>query len=514
MSRISSICEWLLRRSVVWGGLACFAFYVLVVQNSSPDGALYRSFAGEGAALKSLISLLAFIGAAALAMRALAVTVQLGAVERFELPLAPVDGQSPDNLTGLVAEVDAIPRSLQDGYLARRLQRLLQFVGRASSADGLESEMNRLADADRRQAATSYTTQRSLVAAISLLGVLGVLTGAAAAVAAAAAPGAAPAGGAMTDGLNLAFGAASLALATAMLLVFARFGVERMETRLLAAIDESVHRQFGGRFQKFSGGGAGADPQVATLQRMCHKVLETVETAVERHDAALTKALTTAGRRWEETASAAAALVNRSVGDALTAGLATHAQSLNDGVAKHTADLEGTLIRHAEILGENIDQHTSSLTDALEHHTAVMTQTEQTLAAENRKHVAELEGALGEAMVVAATRQERLIKQSEDMLRDMQAALLESAGTAVAQQEQLIRQGDVLLKVVEATGQVRKLEEALNRNLASLAHAHHFEDTVVGLSAALQLLSVNLGRPLALRDEIDLDGEEPTSQAA
>jgi hypothetical protein len=297
-------------------------------------------------------------------------------------------------------------------------------------------------------------------------------------------------------------------------LVFGRLGVERLECRLLAMVDETVARQMSGRFPKFGAGGGDADQPTAAIQRMCHKLLETVQSAVERHDAALSKALTTAGRRWEETASAAAALVNRSVGDALAAGLKTHAQALNDGVARHTADLEGTLIRHAQILSENIDHHTGALADALEHHAAVMTQTEQSLAAENRQHLAELEAAMGEAMLLAATRQESLIKRSEDLLRDMQSALIESAGTAVAQQEQLIRQGDVLLKVVEATGQVRKLEDALNRNLATLAHSHRFEETVVGLSAALQLLSANLGRPLSMRDEIDLEGEEPTSQAA
>jgi hypothetical protein len=96
----------------------------------------------------------------------------------------------------------------------------------------------------------------------------------------------------------------------------------------------------------------------------------------------------------------------------------------------------------------------------------------------------------------------------------MQAALVESAGVAVAQQEQLNRQSDVLLRVLEATGQVRRLEEALNSNLASLAGAHHFEETVVGLSAALQLLSANLGGRLSIRDEISLNGDQRTSHAA
>ena len=61
------------------------------------------------------------------------------------------------------------------------------------------------------------------------------------------------------------------------------------------------------------------------------------------------------------------------------------------------------------------------------------------------------------------------------------------------QQSELARQGEVLLKVVEATDQVARLEETLNRNLQSLAGAKNFEETVVSLAAAIQLLSSRAG---------------------
>ena len=83
----------------------------------------------------------------------------------------------------------------------------------------------------------------------------------------------------------------------------------------------------------------------------------------------------------------------------------------------------------------------------------------------------------------------------------------------MAQQEQLVKQSDVLLKVVDATGQVRKLEEALNGNLLSLAASHNFEQTVTSLAAAVQLLSVRLRQPAIVRNDIDLSGDS-TSQAA
>ena len=83
----------------------------------------------------------------------------------------------------------------------------------------------------------------------------------------------------------------------------------------------------------------------------------------------------------------------------------------------------------------------------------------------------------------------------------------------MAHQEQLAKQSEVLLKVVDATGQVRRLEEALNSNLATLAESHHFQETVVSLSATLQLLSANLGRPTS-SDGISLLDATRTSHAA
>jgi hypothetical protein len=105
-----------------------------------------------------------------------------------------------------------------------------------------------------------------------------------------------------------------------------------------------------------------------------------------------------------------------------------------------------------------------------------------------------MEAALGKAMVLAADRQEKLIAQSERALQEMQGTLISVANSTVEHQAQLVRQGEVLLKVVGATNQVQQLEEALAQNLSSLGRAHNFEETLLSLSAAIQLLSARVGR--------------------
>jgi biopolymer transport protein ExbB/TolQ len=72
-------------------------------------------------------------------------------------------------------------------------------------------------------------------------------------------------------------------------------------------------------------------------------------------------------------------------------------------------------------------------------------------------------------------------------------ALTENARLMQSQQAELLRQGEVMARAVEATGDVIKLETALNDNLRALAGARNFEDTVMSLAAAIHLLSTRLG---------------------
>jgi len=51
----------------------------------------------------------------------------------------------------------------------------------------------------------------------------------------------------------------------------------------------------------------------------------------------------------------------------------------------------------------------------------------------------------------------------------------------------------LMLRVLEATGDVIKLEDVLNDNLTALSTAKNFEDTVMSLSAAIHLLNTRLG---------------------
>lgn len=76
-------------------------------------------------------------------------------------------------------------------------------------------------------------------------------------------------------------------------------------------------------------------------------------------------------------------------------------------------------------------------------------------------------------------------QMSETAAGHVQTALATTTG-------ELVRQTEVLQRAIEAAGEVTGLESALNRNLAALAGAKHFEQTVLSLAAAVNMLSARL----------------------
>jgi hypothetical protein len=105
-----------------------------------------------------------------------------------------------------------------------------------------------------------------------------------------------------------------------------------------------------------------------------------------------------------------------------------------------------------------------ALTQGLKLHAESLAKTEQAAAAQNHKH-----------------------------WDQVQRALVQGAEATAAIQEAVNQQAGILCRTVEATGQVAKLEETLNRNLATLAGSKHFEQTVMSLAAAIHLLNARLG---------------------
>lgn len=100
-------------------------------------------------------------------------------------------------------------------------------------------------------------------------------------------------------------------------------------------------------------------------------------------------------------------------------------------------------------------------------------------------------------------------EQASDNWQQWHDTAAETLQRVTDQQQELTRHGEVMLKVIQATGDVTQLETALNQNLRALAGAKNFEDTVMSLSAAIQLLTSRLGKPMPRDSQVKLDdGQE------
>jgi len=499
VSRVTSFSEWLLRQGFVWGGLASLAFYALVVRVAAEGSFFDRYFAGHTVAYCATV--LFFIGLAELLIKWLGLTLQHASLEGVRLPATPAGEQRVEETEGLLASLNNISGTLQNSYLVRRLRKALEYVQAKASADTLEPHLRHLEDADHGRMHQSYALLRIIVSTIPILGFLGTVIGIALAIAQLDLSGDVGSSmDAVIAGLGVAFDTTALALSLSTVLLFAKFIVERVEYRLLEAVDDKASQELIGRFRQY---GSENDPHLASVRRMSEKLLEAVESNTKQQTDLLQEVFEKSSQQWSEVLASTASTLDEALSSSVVEGLTRHAEALNEGVTRHAGDLEQTLIRHAELLNDGLIQHTSALTEA-----------ETQLAEENRRHLGDVEAAVGEAMLVSSSRQEKLIRQSETLLKDMQVALVESAGSTVAQQEQLIKQGDILLRVVEATGQIKHLETALNKNLNALAGSHDFQQTAAGLSAVVQLLGAQLGTSLGVTTSVELEEDHNQNQAA
>lgn len=95
----------------------------------------------------------------------------------------------------------------------------------------------------------------------------------------------------------------------------------------------------------------------------------------------------------------------------------------------------------------------------------------------------------------------------------LQVAISDNARRLADHQLEMTRQSEILKQAIMATGDVTKLEDALNRNLDSLSDAGRFEETVTSLAATIHLLNTRL-KTNQINGPVDLSKTGATEEAA
>jgi biopolymer transport protein ExbB/TolQ len=404
-----------MRSPVLWGGLASLAFYALLQTGAIRGEFLRRYF--DSHPVEHITTTMFFVGLAALVLKWFDVAAQFNLLGQNPLGAVPSRPEHPRAAAGHLATLESLPPSSQDGYLIRRLREALSHVCQKRSADKLDEELKYLSESDVARSQASYGLVMIVIWAIPILGFLGTVIGITLAIANLSPEALESSLPQVTAGLGTAFDTTALALALSMVLMFAKFLIQREEQRLLARVDQRVNDDLAARFQQQ---GTAGDPQLMAVERMAESVVEAAENTVRRQAELWQASIEAANSRWTELTADAGSQLERSLSTALAKGLQEHAAQLSASTAA---------------------------------------QSEQ-----NRQHWQQFEAALNNV-----------------------------ASTIRAQQAELTRQGQVLLQVIDATGQVTRLEESLNRNLAAVSGSRNFEETLLSLAATINLLNARLG---------------------
>ena len=124
-----------------------------------------------------------------------------------------------------------------------------------------------------------------------------------------------------------------------------------------------------------------------------------------------------------------------------------------------------------------------------------------------------------QATEVLVRRQAELWQASVDSAAQHWTQMAEVAGghvkTAMSEATgELTRRAEVLERAIAAAGEIARLENALNHNLSGLAGAKHFEQTVLSLAAAVNMLSARLAETPEAKGPIHLEPARRPSNAA
>ena len=388
---------------------------------------LHRYFAGHP--ISMVETAFFFIGVVALAMKGIEICGEYMVVD--EVTLGERDRERPvEHAAHLLDRLSELSAAARNSWLGRRLKDALESIQRTGSADNVQEELKFLADADVGKQQDSYSLVRIVIWATPMLGFLGTVVGITEALGnldpkqLATAPDVAFEG--LKNGLYTAFDTTAVALSFSMLLMFIQYFEDRLESSLLATVDQHAADELAGRFERL---GASSDPHVQTIERMSVAVVRATESLVQKQAEIWQQSLLAVSGQFKQNTLQA--------GDQLTAAV--------------SAALGGVLAKHVEQLAQ------------VEH------------------------------------------KAAEHMQRrweQWQTALSENARLLHAHQQELLKQSELMGQTVKAVGEVTSLEKTLNQNLGALAGSKNFEDTVLSLSAAINLLNSRLGKSEATHVEL------------
>jgi hypothetical protein len=336
---------------LILGMAACSLFYVSIFRGPLNFPVMHRYFTGHP--VPYFEAALFFVGLAALTLKMSSVIRQA-----FALSTDPIDplhrddatesGDSartsgpaafescglvsaPADVPALLRQISETPPGIRDSYFGRRIHDALAHIQRQGTAEKLDEELKYLADRDIERQQNSFALVRIVIWATPMLGFLGTVMGIAKALGnldptqLATDPTQAMQG--LLSGLYVAFDTTAVALVLSIVLMFLQFLVERVESELLAAVDERAVTLLDGRFPVAR---VSSDPLLGPIERMCYTVMRGVENLVDRQAALWHESLDRSQQHWREQIVEAGEHLHDHLSRSLKSSLAQHADRLGE----------------------------------------------------------------------------------------------------------------------------------------------------------------------------------------
>jgi len=190
-----------------------------------------------------------FWGLADLLVKARSYGRQKAALRRTWLPQSNTP-TAHSTAAELLATVESAPARLRNTWISDRIRSALLFVEKRGTVDGLDDHLRQLGDTAADRSHASFAFVRIIAWMIPILGFLGTVVGITIAVANVSPNQLDSSLSEVTSGLAMAFDATAVALALAMLLMFAYYLTERTESRLLHAVDDAADELLLHRFAR------------------------------------------------------------------------------------------------------------------------------------------------------------------------------------------------------------------------------------------------------------------------
>lgn len=511
------------------GGALTFGFYALIPFLPVQRELAQRYFCSHP--LEYATTTLFFIGMAVVLLKAIRLPR-----ERQALSVDLLGDPQLGKARGSEGRADMVSNQLAqmgDRYagsvLVRRLHDVCAFIRGRRSAEGLDDHLKYLADAESDRLHESYGLVRTITWAVPILGFLGTVIGITMAIAEVTPEQLDESLGSVTGGLAVAFDTTALALALSLVMVFGSSFMQQAEERVLSEVESYGVTRIEVVFPPESSG----SPIIEAEQQAAEMLLDKTERLIQTQNEIWRESLEAMRTRWMKTLDEQRRDFATLIQTGAKATLTDHAEQL-DSLRQQLVEANATV---AEKFTEGVQALSQSQASVPAEWTrqlgALLMETREQEASAEKARMTELSKLATQfesGVTALAAAQTALPNEWSSRLSDVlsksrqqdeqstQAARAEftsaitnvtevlaqwrdamDAGSAVAGQQlvEIQTQTEAIVSLTKEQNQLTQLEAKLAENLEAVRSSQTFEETLLSLNAAVNLLTARVDKRAA-----------------